>query len=376
MSNIQEVKKQAQNTQLVTIDEYLKKNEHLIVRALNNTISPERFLAVISIVMQSSALQGCSQNSLVAAVLQTVQVGLTPGALAHVYYVPFMNKNVREVQMIIGFKGLIELVNRSKEASILGAECVFEKDQFQYEQGLNPVLRHIPAQGDRGSFVGVYAIAKNMLANEKTFVFLNKEEVQKVRNASKAGNSDFSPWVKWFDEMAKKTAIKRLCKNLPLSVEVQQKIATDETVKMEIAPKMTDVPDKTEWNAQEAEIVQPEAKHEALEAPASPDNSQSEAKPVSMADEPVGATVASFKGLVKSYKVRLVGKEGAKKEITDYMAEDENGVSFKITRWGSVHKGVENALCTFTNIVVGEWKNEKTYLASNIETEEEIAWKD
>jgi len=380
------VKQQTQNTQLVTVEDYLKKNEHLIVRALNNTISPERFLAITNIVMQSPALAGCSQNSLVAAVLQTVQVGLTPGAVNHVYFVPFKNgQGVKEIQLIISYKGMCELVNRSKEATVLNAECVYEKDQFQYEKGINPILRHIPATGERGAFVGVYAIAKNMLANEKVFEFLSKEEVEKVKNASKGGNSEYSPWVKWFDAMAKKTAVKRLCKLLPLSVEVQQTLSADETVKTNIAPKMVDVPDKTDWNATEAEIVHPKAIAEAQPEPvkpvAIPAQSQTEAKSASeLGNAPVGSTVAEFRGLVKSYKVRSVGKEGAKKEITDYMAEDENGVTFKITRWGNVHKGVENIICVFSNIVVSEWRKDENsqatrqYLAQEVKTEEEINW--
>ena len=389
MSNLAEVKKQVAGTPLVTIEDYLKKNEHLIVRALNNTISPERFLAVTNIVMQSPALMGCSQNSLVAAVLQTVQIGLTPGAIGHVYYVPFVNKGVKEVQLIVGYKGLVELVNRSKEASILNAECVFEKDQFQYEQGLNPILRHIPASGDRGEFVGVYAIAKNMMANEKVFVFLNKEEVQKVQNSSKAGTSEYSPWVKWTDEMRKKTAVKRLCKLLPLSVEVQQRISTDETVKMDIAPKMTDVPDKTDWNtAVNAEIVQPSVEKPAgmpqkqaespVTAPISPEPTKAPTSQTSGLNEIVGALI----GIVPFTRTRAL--DGKVFTGNDYIVLTQDLGEIAVSMFGSDETGgVHGTELKFTEITTKEFRGKTQYNAKRVEvlsagkpqTPEEI-WKE
>jgi recombination protein RecT len=364
------VKKAAQGTQIVTIEDYLKKNEHLIVRALQNTISPERFLAVTNIVMQSPALMGCSQASLVAAVLQTVQIGLTPGAISHVYYVPFVNKGVKEVQMIVGYKGLVELVNRSKDATILTAECVYEKDQFQYEKGLNPTLRHIPASGDRGAFVGVYAIAKNMLANEKVFEFLSKEEVEKVRSASKAGASDYSPWNKWFDEMAKKTAVKRLCKLLPISVEVQQSISADETVKVNIAPKMVDVPDKTEWTDA---VVVPQPKPEpAQEATKSPEPTPEPTKQEEAVKTPPTPESDSIMGVYKSRKIRPVkGRDGKAKDMTDWTV-DVNGDILIISQFGGHDEYPADTVLIFSGIKTSEWQGKTQYLAGKVQTTEEV----
>lgn len=388
MANVAEVKKAAAGGQLVTVEEYIKKNEHLIVRALNNTISPERFLAVTSIVMQSPALRGCSQSSLVAAVLQTVQVGLTPGAINHVYYVPFNNKNVREVQLIISYKGLVELVNRSKTATVLNAECVFEKDQFQYEQGTSQFLRHVPASGDRGEFIGVYAIAKNMMANEKVFVYLNKEEIAKVRASSKAGASEYSPWVKWFDEMAKKTAVKRLCKLLPLSVEVQQEISADETIKTNIAPKMTDVPDKTDWNtATDAEMVDNPPVKPSEQAPVAPQSTKppetgkswqdeadeaasqfgGEIVPSSLATLEVGGELAEFQAVIKSVSVRKNQGKNHDKTVCEYIAKDgQNEV--KIAKWGSQKEGSDvGALVTFLVITrKADFRDQKQFQCQDI----------
>ena len=91
------------------------------------------------------------------------------------------------------------------------------------------------------------AIAKILTANEKVFVYLQQSEINKVKASSKAAKSEYSPWSTWPDEMAKKTAVKRLCKLLPLSAEQQQRIAADETIKNTIDTDMTEVKDETNW---------------------------------------------------------------------------------------------------------------------------------
>lgn len=247
-------------TKLATVFDFMTEKKELIARALPNTITPDRLIGVFTMILNSSPqLMKCSQLSLIGAVIQTVQLGLTPGNVGHCHYIPFNNKQQDgtsrlEVQFLIGYKGMVELVNRSGKACILTAEVVYDKDHFEYEQGLNPVLRHIPAQGDRGQFLGVYCIAKNMLANEKVFIYLHKEDIEKVRKSSKAASSNFSPWTTWFEEMAKKTAVKRICKLLPLSLDIQQKISTDETIKTKIDKDMVEVKDESNWESvQDAE---------------------------------------------------------------------------------------------------------------------------
>jgi len=120
----------------------------------------------------------------------------------------------------------------------------------------------------------------------------------------------------------------------------------------------------------------PEAPKEAVKPVLSNDNAPSDQTPsVDILTAPVGSVVAQFKGIVKGYKTRQVGKT-EKKDITDYSVEDENGKLVKITRWGSVHKGVENSICVFLNIVVGEFRDERTYLASEVKTDEQINWEE
>jgi len=278
----------------ITVYEFFESQKELIRKALPKTITPDRMVSLFTMAIKSSPeIMNCSQASLIAAVIQTIQLGFLPiPSTGHIYYVPFNNRKrngqiVREVQFILGYKGMIELINRSRDAAILSAECVYGNDGFEYSFGLSPTLIHKPVKENRGNIIGVYAVAKNKIVDEKLFVYLSKDEIEKVKSASKAGGSDYSPWSKWYEEMAKKTAIKRIAKLLPLSIDIQKQLSTDETVKTEIAPDMTEIRDETDWEQENGAIdpsKQPVLAAETLQDKANalkPDKDTSEApKPI------------------------------------------------------------------------------------------------
>lgn len=86
---------------------------------------------------------------------------------------------------------------------------VYENDQFEYELGLNARLYHKPALKDRGEAVLFYALFK--LANGGYgFEVMSKEDIDLfAMKHSKAFTSNYSPWKSEYEEMAKKTVIKR-----------------------------------------------------------------------------------------------------------------------------------------------------------------------
>jgi recombination protein RecT len=248
MSNVENTRQAVTSTKIYTVREFMEQQKELISQVLPKTITPERMLGIFTMILRSSpTLAQCSQKSLIGAVIQSAQLGLAPGNIGYIHLVPFNNKGVMEVQLIIGYKGYIELVNRSGKATILNTEVVYANDIFEYEQGLSPVLRHIPAREERGDKVGVYCIAKNLIANEKVFIYLYKEDVDKVKASSKSSSSNYSPWQNWPEEMWKKTAVKRIAKMLPLSAEEQQALSADETVKTKLEKDMVNLPDETNW---------------------------------------------------------------------------------------------------------------------------------
>ena len=198
--------------------------------ALPRHLSAERMLRVcLTAAQRTPDLLKCDQLSFVGAVVQASQLGLEPdGILGHAYLVPFNNRKTgrKEVQLIAGYKGLIDLARRSGHVTSIAAHVVYDKDEFTFTYGIDETLRHVPHMGsERGEAVAVYAVAK-MKDGGYAFDVMSKAEVEKIRAKSQAGTS--GPWQEHWGEMARKTAIRRLVKYLPLSPELQKAAALDE----------------------------------------------------------------------------------------------------------------------------------------------------
>lgn len=151
-------------------------------------------------------------------------------------------------------KGLIDLAHRSGEFKNIEARVVYENDDFEYEYGLDPKLYHKPAMRNRGNVVCYYAVY-NLVNGGFGFEVMSKEDVEKhAKTYSQAYNSSYSPWTKNFDEMAKKTLIKRVLKYAPIKTEFAREVATDNTIKSELSEDMTLVADENVFETEGYEV--------------------------------------------------------------------------------------------------------------------------
>lgn len=177
------------------------------------------------------ALLQCNTASLLGAVMQAAQLGLEPGsALGHCYLLPFGNGKAADglsnAQLIIGYRGMIDLARRSGQLVSIGAYVVREGDEFSWELGLHPDIKHVPAPDSEDKPVThVYAVA-NLKDGGVQFEVMTRKSIEIVRSQSKAGTK--GPWVTHWEEMAKKTVIRRLFKYLPISIEAARAIQVDE----------------------------------------------------------------------------------------------------------------------------------------------------
>ncbi len=256
-----------------SLKEMLTRMSSQIQEALPSHMSAQRLARIaLTEVRKNPKLLQASQASFIGALLTTAQLGLEPGALHQVYFVPYYNTKLQsfEVQLIVGYKGLLDLVYRSGEISSISANTVYSNDFFEFEYGLNEKLRHIPKiDGPRGEFYAVYAIA-HFKNGSYHFVVMTKEEIERIRKRSKTPNN--GPWVTDYDAMALKTVIKQLCKYLPMSVEVEKALAADETTKRGVDEDMIELPDQTDWNEpKESESdQQPNQTNQQIEASKDP----------------------------------------------------------------------------------------------------------
>lgn len=254
--------------------------------ALPKSMTAERLTRIVMTECRKvPALMQCNQESFFGAVLQCAQLGLEPGsALGHCYLLPFGNGKSRDgrpnCQLIIGYRGMIDLARRSGQIVSINAYCVHEADEFEYELGLHPDIHHRPSPlAERGPVTYVYAVAV-LKGGGVQFEVMSRAEIEAVRVQSKAGKS--GPWVTHWEEMARKTVVRKLFKYLPVSIEAVRAVEIDEKSDRGEAVTEDDFIDTTFVDkGQELEPVTPQEEPEVIEqteqepspspAPAQPD---------------------------------------------------------------------------------------------------------
>ena len=233
----------------------LDKMKDEIAAALPSMVSSERFQRVALTAFSSNPkLQECDPVSFIAAMMESAQLGLEPNTpLGQAYLIPFNSKEGMKVQFQLGYKGLLELAQRSGKIKTLYAHEVRENDVFDIDYGLNQTLTHKPLlKGNRGEVIGYYAVY-HLDTGGNSFVFMTKDEI--LDHAKKFSKTfKFGPWQTDFDAMAKKTVIKQLLKYAPLSIEMQRAVTSDETVKSKIDEDMSLVNDETDSLEVEYEV--------------------------------------------------------------------------------------------------------------------------
>lgn len=204
-----------------------------LAMVLPKHLTPERLMRVVLVaVSKSRDLQECSINSILQCVMTGAQLGLDcSGVLGSAYMVPFFNKNtgMKEAQFIPGYRGLIDLARRSGQIEDIVAHCVYKGDEFRLELGGDPKLIHVPdLSADRSddNIIGAYMVARLKGNTFPHYEFVPRSDIEKVRKSSKA--SGRGPWVDWFAEMCRKTAIRRGIKYLPMSVELSSALELDD----------------------------------------------------------------------------------------------------------------------------------------------------
>ena len=210
-------------------------------------MSPERMMRVVaSAIRTTPKLQQCDPMSFLGALMQCAALGLEPNDVRGLaYLIPFdkREKNPQtgkwevvgtHVQLIVGYRGLIDLARRSGHITSISANIHYSDDElWVYEEGTEAVLRHRPGPRE-GRKLHSYAIAK-FNDGGHAYVVLPWSHVMRIRDGSQGwqtavrnGKTDEAPWKKYEDEMAKKTAIRALAKYLPLSVEMVDAMTVDE----------------------------------------------------------------------------------------------------------------------------------------------------
>lgn len=220
----------AQTTQLVKkptstaelVKHNLDKNRDAIIRSLPKGFNFDRMCrAVINAISTTPSLAKCTASSLFLATVKGFSLGLEPnGPMQEGYLVPFKNnkKDVHEAQFMPGYRGLIALARRSGEIAVIYAREVYKNDYIEVVEGLERKLIHKPLLwGDRGELLGFYGVF-TLKTGEPDFEVMTIKDIEDIRARSKAATE--GPWVTDYNEMGRKTVIKKLLKRAPMSIEL------------------------------------------------------------------------------------------------------------------------------------------------------------
>lgn len=191
-------------------------------------------MIVVTQLHKSADLAKCDPNSVVAAAMQGLQLGLLPDGI-HGHLMPFKDgkatraggKDVYRAQFVADYKGLIQLAYRSGMVEYIDARPVYrqevESGSFSLDFGRNPQLIHgVLMAGSPGDedFVGVYAIARIKGGTMPIIEWMNRDQLLAHKRKYVRRESDLMTFAQW----ASKTAIRKIIKRLPISAEYQHAI--------------------------------------------------------------------------------------------------------------------------------------------------------
>ena len=196
-------------------------------------------MAVVAATDSPKVLE-CSTVSIYRTLMQTCQMGLSLSPILNeAHLIPYGNTCTLQV----GYRGWIKLAKESGEVQDIYAEVACENDEFKVTKGLKPDLVHELAT-IRGIPTHVYAVVlfKNGYAR---FEVVPWSDIEKAKNLSKRGGKTNPAWAMWPEEMAKKVAIKRLVKTLPLGSNLARAAAIEHKANdgVFVDPEVDDIED-------------------------------------------------------------------------------------------------------------------------------------
>lgn len=228
--------------------------QNLFADALNE--NKDRFLAsIIDLYNGDSYLQGCNPKEVAMEALKAATLNLPINkSLGYAYIVPFKNKDKLTPRFQIGYKGYIQMAQRSGQYKALNAGIMYEGMEVKRDflRGTFEII----GEPKSDKVIGYFAYFQLLNGYEKA-IFMTKDEVtEHAERYSQSYGSDYSPWKKQFDEMAQKTVIKRLLSKYGvLTTEFQDAVKEEED---------REVLRATENNAM-FEMTAPEEEEETIE---------------------------------------------------------------------------------------------------------------
>lgn len=205
---------------LQTINKGLEKVEKRFVELTDKKTWEKEKAYAIQIFRKNAYLQKASLQSTLEALVNVANIGLSLNPAAKLaYLVPRFVAGGVEVCLEASYQGLVKLITDSGSAKSVYSHIVFEGDEFQEILGTNVELIHSPKRQSETPIL-VYAVAI-LHDGTKQVEVMSIKDIHDIRDKSEGyksfinGKAKSCIWNDHFNEMARKTVIRRLCKYLP-----------------------------------------------------------------------------------------------------------------------------------------------------------------
>ena len=230
------------NESLAAVETKLRRQQNTWKHYLPNNDDPEKTVALIMRMLkaQPDLMRACEHATFWRALAQLMTLDLTvDGAIGEAY---LMMYGV-EVKLVIGYKGLIKLAQRSGEVKSLFAACVYETDTFKVSYGMQQnVVHELDESSERtnGELTHVYAICTLTNGTQIPLVMDRASIENHRRSFSKGSERSSSPWVTSPERMWMKTVIRKMLNSgmIPLSAEIKDSLNEDDTINLPPTEKL------------------------------------------------------------------------------------------------------------------------------------------
>lgn len=196
--------------------------------------------SLLSVVTNNNLLVKASNESIMTAAMKAAVLNLPiEPSLGQAYIVPYG----REAQFQLGYKGLIQLAQRSGKYKSINSGVAYKAQFISY----NPLFEELEIDftQPQDEVIGYFAAFKLLNGFEKVTYWTKEQAYAHGKRFSKSFNN--GPWKSDFDAMAQKTLLKQIISKYgPLSIEMEQAIVADNETENEKAAPIDVTPQETE----------------------------------------------------------------------------------------------------------------------------------
>lgn len=220
-------------TPIKEFQQQVEQREEAFASSLPAHIPAERFKRVVLRAVQKDPnLLSADRVSLLSAAMDAANDGLMPDgreAAMVIYNTKVNGQFIKKVQYMPMIFGILKKIRNSGELKSIAVRMVYGGDAFRYwiDENGEHIQYEAADNPDKTIFRRAFAIA--LTKDDGRYIeVMDAEDIEKVRSISRA--KDRGPWVDWWEEMAKKTVLRRLAKRLPMSTDLDDLMRRDDAL--------------------------------------------------------------------------------------------------------------------------------------------------